>query len=69
MRMKANYVEKPSNFIMDDWQIEKVVELSHKDFSALKTVPCQPHSFITENQNCMFHKDGIIHGLLAVVAL
>lgn len=66
MKMKANYVEKPSNFIMDDWQIEKVVELSYKDFSALKTVPCQPQPFIAENKNCMFHKDGIIHGLLAL---
>ena len=66
MRMKANYVEKPSNFIMDDWQIEKVVELSHEDFFALKTVPCQPQPFIAENKNCMFHKDGIIHGLLAL---
>ena len=66
MRMKANYVEKPSNFIMDDWQIEKVVELSHEEFSALKIAPCQPQPFITENKNCMFHKDGIIHGLLAL---
>lgn len=66
MRMKANYVEKPSNFTMDDWQIEKVVELSHEDFSALKTAPCQPQPFLVENSHCMFHKDGIIHALLAL---
>lgn len=66
MRMKANYVEKPGNFIMDDWQIEKVVELSYEEFSELKTTPCQPQPFIAENKNCMFHKDSIIHGLLAL---
>ena len=28
MKFKANFVEKPANFQMDDCQIEKVVELT-----------------------------------------
>ena len=66
MRMKANYVEKPANFIMDDWQIEKVVELSYEEFSGLKTIPSRPQPFIAENKDRMFSKDGVLHGLLAL---
>lgn len=39
MKFKANFVEKPGNFQMDDCQIEKVVELSHEDFCRLKIAP------------------------------
>lgn len=66
MRMKANYMEKPCNFIMDDWQVEKVLDLSYEDFSELKTIPLLDQPFIIENKRHMFHKDGIIHGLLAL---
>lgn len=32
MKFKANFTEKPANFQIDDFRIEKVVELSHEDF-------------------------------------
>lgn len=66
MKFKANFVEKPSNFQMDDCQIEKVVELSHEDFCRLKIVPAEHQPFLTEHKGCMFHKDGVIHCLLAL---
>lgn len=46
MKFKANFVEKPGNFQMDDCQIEKVVELSHDDFCRLKIIPLADHPFI-----------------------
>ena len=66
MKFKANFTEKPGNFQMDDCQIEKVVELSHEDFCRLKITPLVEQPFIRENKGCMFHKDGIIHCLLAL---
>ena len=66
MKFKANFVEKPGNFQMDDCQIEKVVELSHEDFCRLKITPLADQPFITENKDCMFHRDGVIHCLLAL---
>ncbi|WP_300611796.1 DUF6329 domain-containing protein, partial [uncultured Oscillibacter sp.] len=66
MKFKANFTEKPVNFQMDDCQIEKVVELSHEDFCRLKITPLADQPFIRENKGCMFHKDGIIHCLLAL---
>ena len=42
MKTKANCMEKSANFIVDDWQIEKVLELSCEEFSELKTIPYQP---------------------------
>ena len=66
MKFKANFVEKPANFQMDDCQIEKVVELSHEDFCRLKITPLANQPFIRENKGCMFSRDGVIHCLLAL---
>ena len=66
MKFKANFVEKPGNFQMDDCRIEKVVELSHKDFCRLKVTPLEDQPFLAENRGCMFHTDGVIHCLLAL---
>ena len=66
MKFKANFMEKPLNFQMDDCRIEKVVELSHEDFCRLKITPLADQPFIRENKGCMFHRDGIIHCLLAL---
>lgn len=66
MKFKANFTEKPVNFQMDDCRIEKVVELSHEDFCRLKITPLADQPFIRENKGCMFHRDGIIHCLLAL---
>ena len=61
MKFKANFVEKPGNFQMDNCQIEKVVELSHDDFWRLKIIPLADHPFIQENLDCMFSRNGVIH--------
>ena len=66
MKFKANFTEKPVNFQMDDCRIEKVVELSHEDFCRLKITPLVEQPFIRENKGCMFHRNGIIHCLLAL---
>lgn len=66
MKFKANFVEKPGNFQMDDCQIEKVVELSHEDFCRLKITPAEHQPFLAEHQGCMFSQDGVIHCLLAL---
>lgn len=66
MKFKANFVEKPGNFQMDDCQIEKVVELSHDDFCRLKITPLADQPFIRENKHYMFSQDGVIHCLLAL---
>lgn len=66
MKFKANFVEKPGNFQMDDCWIEKVVELSHEDFGRLKITPLASQPFIMESKDCMFHRDGVIHCLLAL---
>ena len=66
MKFKANFVEKPGNFQMDDCLIEKVVELSHEDFCRLKITPLEDQPFLAENRGCMFHTDGVIHCLLAL---
>ena len=66
MKFKANFTEKPANFQMDDCRIEKVVELSHEDFCRLKITPLAEQPFIRENKGCMFHRNGIIHCLLAL---
>lgn len=66
MKFKANFVEKPGNFQMDDCRIEKAVELSHEDFCRLKITPLDNQPFIRENKDCMFSRDGVIHCLLAL---
>ena len=66
MKFKANFVEKPDNFQMDDCQIEKVVELSRDDFCRLKIIPLADYPFIRENLDCMFSRNGVIHCLLAL---
>ena len=66
MKFKANFIEKPANFQMDDCRIEKVVELSHEDFGRLKITPLADQPFIMESKDCMFHRDGVIHCLLAL---
>ena len=38
MKIKANLLNKPVNFQMDDCQIEKVVELPRDQFSALALI-------------------------------
>lgn len=45
MKFKANFMEKPGNFQMDDCEIEKVVELSHEDFCRLKITPLENQPF------------------------
>jgi hypothetical protein len=66
LKFKANFVEKPANFQMDDCQIEKVVELSREDFGRLKITPLANQPFLAEHRDCMFHRDGVIHCLLAL---
>lgn len=66
MKFKANLVEKPGNFQMDDCQIEKVVELTREEFYKLKITPSEKQPFITENKSCMYSRDGILHCLLAL---
>ncbi len=66
MKFKANFLYKPGNFQMDDCRIEKVVELSAEEFSALVVIPLQDQSFIVENKGYMFSKDGVVHCLLAL---
>ena len=66
MKFKTNFQYKASNFQMEDCRIEKVVELSHEDFCRLKITPLDDQPFITENKDCMFKKDGIMHCLLAL---
>lgn len=66
MKIKANTLHKPSNFQMDTWQAEKVVELPAKEFDALVTVPLTDHPVIAENKDCMSCGDGLIHGLLVL---
>jgi len=66
VKIKANLSYKPGNFQMDDCQIEKVVELTREEFSALTVAPLRDQPFITENKSCMFSKDGVMHCLLAL---
>ena len=66
MKFKANFVEKPNSFQMDDCQIEKVVELSHEDFCRLKITPLETQPFLAKHQDCMFSRDGVFHCLLAL---
>ena len=66
MRFKAIFLYKPSNFKMDDCQIEKVVELSREEFWSLKTAAREEQPFISENKDCMFSKDDVMHCLLAL---
>lgn len=66
MKFKANFVEKPGNFQMDDCHIEKVAELSHEDFCRLKITPLANQPFLAEYKDCMFSRDGVIHCLLAL---
>lgn len=66
MKFRANFQYKPSNFQMDDCQIEKVVELSHEAFCRLKITPLEDQPFIAENKGCMFRKEGVMHCLLAL---
>lgn len=66
MKFKANFMEKPGNFQMDDCEIEKVAELSHEDFCRLKITPLENQPFLAEHKGCMFSRDGVIHCLLAL---
>ena len=66
MKIKANLLCKPGNFQMDDCQIEKVVELSHAEFSKLRIMPLEDQPFIAENRSCMYSEDGIQRCLLAL---
>ncbi len=66
MKIKANLSYKPGNFQMDDCQIEKVVELTREEFSALTVSPLRDQPFIAENKSCMFSQDGVMHCLLAL---
>lgn len=66
MKLKANLLYKPSNFQMDDCQIEKVVELTPEEFGRLKYTPLADQLFIAENKGCMSSRDGVPHCLLAL---
>lgn len=54
MKIKANLLNKPVNFQMDDCQIEKVVELPRDQFSELVITPLTNQPFIAENKKWMF---------------
>lgn len=66
MKIKANLLNKPVNFQMDDCQIEKVVELPRDQFSELVITPLTNQPFITENKRWMFVDDSAVHCLLAL---
>ncbi len=66
MKMKADFKYKPDNFQMDNCQIEKVVELSPEEFSALTVTPLRDQPCVAANKGCMFSKDGVLHCLLAL---
>ena len=66
MKIKANLLNKPVNFQMDDCQIEKVVELPRDQFSELVITPLTNQPFIAENKKWMFVDDSAVHCLLAL---
>lgn len=66
MKIKANLLNKPVNFQMDDCQIEKVVELTRDQFSELVITPLTNQPFIAENKSRMFVDDSAVHCLLAL---
>ena len=66
MKIKANLLNKPVNFQMDDCQIEKVVELPRDQFSALVITPLTNQPFIAENKRWMFADDSAVHCLLVL---
>ena len=66
MKFKANPIYKPSNFQMDVWQVEKLVELPALEFDALVTTPLADHPVIAENKKYMFSNGGTLHGLLVL---
>lgn len=66
MKIKANLLNKPVNFQMDDCQIEKVVELPQDQFSELVITPLTNQPFIAENKRWMFVDDSTVHCLLAL---
>lgn len=66
MKIRANLLNKPVNFQMDDCQIEKVVELPHEQFSELVITPLTNQPFIAENKRWMFVDNSTVHCLLAL---
>lgn len=66
MKIKANLLNKPVNFQMDDCQIEKVVELTRDQFSELVITPLTNQPFIAENKSRMFVDGSAGHCLLAL---
>ncbi len=66
MEFKANPIYKPSNFQMDVWQVEKLVELPAPEFDALVTTPLADHPVIAENKKYMFSNGGTLHALLVL---
>ena len=66
MKIKANLLNKPVNFQMDDCQIEKGVELPRDQFSALVITPLTNQPFIAENKRWMFADDSAVHCLLVL---
>lgn len=66
MKFKANFQYKPSNFQMDDCQIEKVVDLSYEEFCKLKISPGERQTCVIENKSYMFSMDSIMHCLLVL---
>lgn len=66
MKIKANLLNKPVNFQMDDCQIEQVVELTRDQFSELVITPLKNQPFIAENKSRMFVRGGTVHCLLAL---
>lgn len=66
MKFKANFQYKPNNFQMDDCQIEKVIDLSAKEFAALMTNPLRDHPAVAANKDYMYSESGVMHCLLAM---
>jgi len=66
MKIRANLLYDPGPFLMDSCQIEKVLELSARDFSRLVTNPLCNWPCIVENRSHMFTEGGVVHCLLAL---
>jgi len=66
MKIRANLLYEPGPFLMDSCQIEKILELSARDFSILVANPLCNWPCIVENRSHMFTGGGVVHCLLAL---
>lgn len=66
MRLKVNLLDKPARFLLPECQVEKILELSAEDFSALVSQPNKAYAFIAENEKAMEKAGGLFHCILAL---